>query len=201
MARRAIIKKSRIIQTIFLFLVIGCAGKNSGKLEDDQIDFQSFTPDNIYQLLGKPYREVTVTRNNREFRTMVYAYSSQAGSPVYEDVIAARAQTFFFEGKPLGHEFESSLAIDATDFDETKIESVRKGVSTIHEVVNLIGKPGGEYIYPLTRSPGEKTKVYLFSHVKEAGPMRLETYVEKLVVSYDETGLVTGMDFKSRGSR
>ena len=197
-------KIPNIVVVVFAMFMVGCAGTagtSFQKLEINQLVYGSDTQESIKQKLGEPYKEGAVTKNDTQFKTMSYAYSSTGGDAAYKDVIAGRSQGFYFNNNKLvGHEFTSTWALDSTDFDESKIGNIKKGTTTVQQVVELLGKPGGEYVYPLVTNETEKAKVYLYQQTK-GSVFNLKFYQEMLVVSYDENGIVTDVKYIESGNK
>ena len=193
----------RVSVTVFIavFLTACAAGTNFQKLEVNQLVYGSDTPETIKQKLGEPYSEGTITKNEKQFKTMSYAYASGRGSAAYKGVTAGRGQGFyFFQNKLVGHDFTSSWEIDSTDFDESKISEIKEGSTTIQEVIELLGSPDGEYIFPLATNETEKAKVYSYSQVK-GSVFSMKFYRKLLIVTHDENGIVTEVEYESSGEK
>ncbi len=187
-----------VVATVF---IAGCAGTDFQKLGINKLVFGSDTPETIKQKLGKPYSEGTFIKNENQFKTMDYAYASLGGATAYKGVIAARIQKFyFFQNKLVGHEFTSSWAIDSTDFDDSKFSEIIEGTTTLQEAIELIGRPSGEYVYPLVENENEKAKVYLYNQTKRSSG-RLEIHQKLLVVTHDENSIVTNVEYVSSGEK
>ena len=90
--------------------------------------------------------------------------------------------------------------MDSTDFDESKISEIKEGNTTIQEVIELLGSPNGEYIFPLATNETEKAKVYLYSQVK-GSVFNMKFYRKLLVVTHDENGIVTEVEYESSGEK
>lgn len=182
--------------------MVGCAaGTNFEKLEINQLVYGSDTPESIRQKLGEPFQEGVVTKNDNQFKTMSYAYSSTGGAATYKGVTAARSQGFYFyKNKLVGHEFTSSWAVDSTDFDESKVDEIKKGTTTIQQVIELLGKPGGEYVYPLAKNETEKAKSYIYNQTRGSA-FSLKFYRKTLVVTYGENGIVTDVEYIESGNK
>ena len=88
-------KRVSIAVFITVFLT-ACAGTDFKKIEIYQLTFGANTPETIKQKLGEPEVEGTVTKNEKQFKTMTYAYASTVGSAAHEGVIATRGQGFYF---------------------------------------------------------------------------------------------------------
>jgi hypothetical protein len=194
------IKRVSIAVFITVFLT-ACAGTDFKKIEINQLAYGSDTPETIKQKLGEPYGEGIVTKNEKQFKTMSYAYASTGGSAAHKGVTAARSQGFyFFQNKLVGHEFTSSWAIDSTDFDESKVSEIKEGSTTIQEVIELSGGPSGEYVYPLAESANEKAKIYLYSQTTGSA-FSLKFYRKLLVVTHDANEIVTEVNYTSSGTK
>jgi hypothetical protein len=195
---------NRVSIAVFITVFLtACAGTDFKKVEINQLAYGSDTPETIKQKLGEPYGEGTVTKNEKQFKTMSFVYASTGGSAAYKGVTAARSQGFyFFQNKLVGHEFTSSFAIDSTDFDESKVSEIKEGSTTIQEVIELLGGPGGEWVYPLVKNANEKAKIYLYSHMTgSAFAFNLKFYRKSLVVTHDENGIVTEVTYASSGTK
>jgi len=193
----------RVSITVFIavFLTACAAGTDFQRLEVNQLVHGTDTPETIKQKLGKPSSEGTITKNEKQFQTISYAYASGRGSAAYKGVTAARGQGFyFFQNKLVGHDFSSSWKVDSTDFDESKISEIKEGSTTIQEVIELLGNPDGEYIYPLARNETEKAKVYSYNQVK-GSVFSMKFYQKVLVVTHDENGIVTEVEYVSSGEK
>ncbi len=194
----------KIITSILILsttLLLGCAGGKFTKLEANQLKYEEDTTGSIRQALGKPYREGVITKNDAQFKTLTYAYASTGGKAIYKGVTAARSQGFyFFEDKLVGNEFTSSWAEDATDFDESKVKQIKKGVTTISEVIDIFGAPGGQYIYPLIPEKTEQAKVYMYNQTKGSA-FNLKFYHKSLVITYDDTGIVSNIKYTESGNK
>lgn len=184
-----------------LTMMVGCAGTDFKRLTGDEFAFGQDSSQTIRSKLGKPYREGVITKNDKQFKTMAYAYASTGGEPAYKGVTAARSQGFYFyEDKLVGHEFLSSWAVDSTDFDESKISEIKKGVTTIDEAIALLGQPGGEYIFPLVANESEKAKVYMYNQTKGSA-FNLKFYQKLLVLNHDDSGVVTNIEYTESGEK
>jgi len=193
----------RVSITVFIavFLTSCAAGTDFKRMEINQLTYESDTPKTIKQKLGNPYSEGTIAKNGKQFKTISYAYASGRGSGAYQGVTPGRSQGFyFFQNKLVGHEFTSSWEVDSTDFDESKISEIKEGNTTIQEVIELLGSPNGEYIFPLTTNETEKAKVYLYSQVKGSA-FSMKFYRKVLIVTHDESGIVTEVDYVSSGEK
>jgi hypothetical protein len=184
------------------FVVGGCAGSSSSvsKQPDDGFVLGQTTRQEILQRLGSPYREGTVTKNGKQLKTMTYAFG-MGGTPIRPGVNAARGQGFYFlDDKLAGYDFASSWKEDQTDFDAGKLPGIKKGVSTRDDVVRMIGRPGGRYAYPLIADQNRQADVYLYAESR-GGPINVKFYQKHLIVTYDERGVVSNVDYQELGQK
>jgi outer membrane protein assembly factor BamE (lipoprotein component of BamABCDE complex) len=180
--------------------LLGCAGKNFVRPDAEGLKNGQTTYAQIVQKMGPPRREGTAMKNDQTVKSVSYAYASVAGQPLHSGVTAARGATFYFYNDLLvGNEFLSSYAEDNTDFDEGKIPGIVKGKTSRAEVVALMGKPSGYYIYPMIKATTGEAAAYVFSEVK-GGAFNMKMSRKVLVVTFDTSGIVTDVDFSSSGS-
>ena len=194
-------KIGQLAAILCLSVLTGCAGTNFKQLDSGQLAHGQDSAESIKEKLGKPYAEGVITKNDKQFKTMTYAYADTTGDAAYDGVTAARSQGFyFFDNKLVGDEFVSSWAVDLTDFDESKVSQINKGTTTIREVEALLGQAGGEYSYPLVVNENEKAKVYMYSQTTGSA-FNLEFYQKMLVVTYDQSGVVTDVEYTESGNQ
>jgi len=179
----------------------GCAGSDFAKQSEDALVLGQTTRQDILQRLGTPYREGTATKNGKQLKTLSYAFATTTGAPVRDGVVPTRGQGFYFlDDKLAGYDFASSWRDDQTNFDGAKVPEIKKGVSTRDEVLRLIGRPGGKYAYPLIPDQTRQADVYLYAETR-GGPFNVKFYQKHLVVTYDERGVVTNVDYQEVGQK
>lgn len=192
------------INVIVLALVAflsGCAGKDFVRPEADSLKNGQTAYANIIANYGTPFREGSVLKNDKTLKTLSYAYASVGGKPLEEGVTASRALGLYFYNDILvGHEFISSWAEDHTNFDETKIKDIVKGKTTRQELTQLLGRPSGYYIYPLTKAPSGEAPVFAYSATRGSA-FNLKFFRKILVVTLDSSGVVSDVDFSSSGTK
>jgi hypothetical protein len=181
--------------------IAGCAGATASKQPENGLVLGQTTRQEILQRLGSPYREDSVTKNGKQLKTLTYAFATSGGTPVRAGVNAARGQGFYFlDDKLAGYDFASSWKEDQTDFDGAKVPSITKGVSTRDDVVRLIGRPGGKYAYPLIANQNGQADVYLYYEIR-GGPTNVKFYQKLLVVTYNDRGVVSDVDYQETGQK
>jgi outer membrane protein assembly factor BamE (lipoprotein component of BamABCDE complex) len=188
--------------TVALAIVIaGCVGSNFAKQSDDALVLGQTSRQDILQRLGSPYREGTVTKNGQQLTTLTYNFATTGGTPAREGVTPSRGQGFYFLGDKLaGYDFNSSWKEDQSNFDGARVPEIKKGVSTRDDVIRLIGRPGGRYAYPLIAEQNRQADVYLYAELR-SGPFNPKFYQKYLVVTYDERGVVSNVDYQEIGPK
>ena len=90
----------------------------------------------------------------------------------------------FWNGKLVAYNFSSSFGEDSTDFDEARVQGFTRGRTTVGEVLNSLGTPGGQAIYPAIARQG--TRQYIWQFVS-AGPRRGQTTLKRLELLFGPT--------------
>jgi len=182
-------------------ILAGCAGTNFVRPESSSFVLGKTSQQEVTQRMGKPYRTGTLQKNGKMLQSASYAYANVGGEALYSGVTAARSQGFYFlDGTLVGTEFSSSFKADATDFDEAKLAKLEKGKSTKADVLELLGPAGGDYMAPLTANPKDRGVVYAYFQSKGSA-FNLRFYRKMLVVSYDESGVVTDIQYTAEGNK
>jgi hypothetical protein len=182
-------------------LVAGCGGSKFSKQPDDALVLGQTSRQEILQRLGTPYREGTVTKNGKQLKTMTYAFGMTTGTPARDGVTPARGQGFYFlDDKLAGYDFTSSWKEDQSNFDGAKVPTIKKGASTRDDVVRLLGPARGKYAYPLIADQNKQADVYLYAETR-GGPFNVKFYQKHLVVTYDERGVVSNVDYQELGQK
>jgi len=193
----------KIVALLSVLFLWGCftGGEEFTKLENKQLILGETTSVKVREIVGRPFQMGSVDENGLRFETMVFAFSEADGEAATDEITApARAQTFHFhKDKLVGTKFNSSYAADSTNFDHTLVEQIKIGISTIGEVKNLFGNPGGERVFPLVKNKNERAVVYAYTYTY-GGVFNLRMSAKELIVYYDtSTGLVTNVEFEKQG--
>lgn len=107
----------------------------------------------------------------------------------------------FLDDILVGYHYASTRSVDKTDFDDAKAYQLKKGQTTRSQVIELLGKPSGMYIYPMINSKTDIALVYFYVGVKVGMNQRVKATVKRLVVSFDAQDLVTEAEFGPGGAR
>ena len=177
-------------------LIAGCAGRDFTPPTADQVVLGKTNYAEVVARFGEPFRKGEMLKNEQPVKVVSYAYATVAGSADAAGVTPARAMGFYFLRGPLvGYEFTSSFAADSSGFDDSKAYEIKKGVTTEAQVLALLGKPAGMYIFPLTPVEDDRALVYLHVRSKSAGQFGRKT----LKVLLDPLGIVRDVEFEKSG--
>lgn len=181
-----------------LALAVGCAGRDFTRPTPESLVLGKTTYPEINGRFGSPFRESTVIKNEKTLRMASYAYATSGGEPLVGGVTPARGIDFAFLDQVLvSYQFVSSFKADHTDFDENKVPSIKKGVTTRDEVIAMLGPPGGMQIYPMVAGQDDTGLGWSYAQVR--GLMKI--YQKVLVVTVNPGGVVTDVQMTVSGER
>ncbi len=119
-----------------------------------------------------------------EFERLIYSFT-QAKLVVLADQATARIRLLdlaFWKDKLVYYHYSSSFAQDATDFDEAKVKALGRGRTSTTDVLNQLGRPGGQAIYPFVARAGTRAYVYQFA---TAGPRKGQVTLKHLELLFN----------------
>ena len=182
-------------------LLAGCAGTNFKRPDPGALEVGKSTSAKVAQVMGPAPQVGEALRNGEKLKVHRYAYAEGAGTGKYPGVVPARAMVFLTHNDlVVADEFVSSFPNDATEFDESKIPGIVKGKTTRSEVVAMLGKPNGSGVYPYIKTKGESASIYSYSHAK-GNAFNMKFYSKLLIVSFNQAGLVTDIEYSSNGEK
>jgi hypothetical protein len=146
--------------------------------------------------MGDPRRTGTIIKNDKQVKTITYSYAASGGEALEAEVIPARSQAYsFFEDKLVSEQFLSSFKSDNTNFDDTKISEIIKNKTTKAEVVTLLGKPTGQYIFPAT-SPNQTLQFgYIYQTVRGGVYTGFKIMIKSLLVGFNSNDVVSDIQY------
>ncbi len=180
-----------------LVAVFGCAGsRDFGQPQLRELALGKTTLAEIVSRFGAPQQRGRAARDGVEIVTLSYSHADPDAPATEARVAAVKALALYFARDVLvGYEFLSTFKADSSDFDDTRVSDIARGITTEAQVQSLVGRPSGMYIYPLTRSPGERALVFLYGQKKGAAPLARK----HLVVTVDAGGIVRDVQFEKSG--
>ena len=195
-------KMKTIFAAALIVGLLGCAGKDFVRPDPATLKNGETTYAQVTERFGKPFAEGSTTKNEKTVKSISYAYASLGGRPAKEGVVPARGMGLYFYNDTLvGYEFLSSWAEDSSDFDESKMNQIVKGLTTRAEVVQLLGRPSGFAIYPMIKAATGEAAVYVYMEVSGGPFTGRKTFRKSLIVAFDDKGIVTDVDFTSTGTK
>jgi hypothetical protein len=165
--------------------------------EPGTLELGKTTEAEIRSRFGEPRGVATRLINDWPVKTLSY---SHADSPVDVQTVPVRVLVCMFSNDILvGYHYLSSFPTDSTDFDEARVGRIQRGQTTAKQVVELMGPPGGEYIYPLAKIRGGRAYVYGYSRTENVPGGKLTSTTKTLVINMDAPGVVTDVDLSMTG--
>ena len=185
---------------VLLSLAACSAGRDFSRPPPGSLHIDETTRQDILSRYGEPYKSGSQISNGYEIDNVIYSYASN-DDPHVEDVTPARGLTLFFlDDLLVGYQFNSSFRDDHSDFDETVVPRIKEGEDTCEEVVGMLGKPSGEYIFPMIKERNSRGIGYSYTHTK-VGFASMDMYVKSVLVTCDESGVVKEVEYSSSGQK
>ena len=145
---------------------------------------------------GSPQERGRAMKDGVEVMTMSYSHGDAAARASAPGVSAARAMAFYFiKGTLVGYEAISTFAADSSDFDDTRVSDIRRGVTTEAQLGELVGRPSGMYVYPLAAAPGQRVLVYAHTQKRNTTPITHK----QLLITVDAVGIVRDVQWEKIG--
>jgi outer membrane protein assembly factor BamE (lipoprotein component of BamABCDE complex) len=188
---------------IWLILgLLGCGGKDFVRPSPEDFKLGETTYAQVIQQMGEPRRAGDTLKNGKTVKTVTYVYASKGGEPLEADVIPARALTYYFYNDALvGQDFTSSFKSDNSNFDEKRVESIKKGQTTRAEVIKLLGEPTATFIPPMVKETSGEAIGYTYQAVRGGLFSGLKNFVKVLRISFDDKGLVLDIEYASSDNK
>jgi hypothetical protein len=189
-------------RTLFLVWVLvaifGCAGaaRDFIRPQPHELGLGKTTSADIVARFGPPQQRGSAVKDGVEVASLSYSYADAGAQVSAAGVAAAKAMAFYFARNVLvGYESVSTFKGDSSDFDDTRVSDITRGLTTEAQVRDLVGRPSGMYIYPLTRAPDERALVYVYGQKKGTAPFARK----QLLVIIDGAGIVRDVQFEKTG--
>lgn len=182
-------------------LMTGCATTTGTVFpieKTSQIQPGKTSRDQVKTLLGTPFQTGTYTASNditgkklaapRIIETMTYRYEINGAAEASPEGLGNRWATIhIYNDIVLNFRSGSSFRSDSSDFDATKVNSIKKGQTTEKEIVELFGPARGRGIYPAAASLNGRGLFYdVFLRNTPAGQNTSKT----LSIFVNEAGVV-----------
>jgi hypothetical protein len=176
----------------------GCAGATRDFVRPlpQDVALGKTTAADIVARFGAPQQRGRAVKDGVEVISLSYSHADPGAQSAAPGVPAAKTMAFYFAGDRLvGYEALSTFKADSSDFDDTRVSDIRRGLTTEAQVRDLVGRPSGMYIYPLTRAPDERDIVYVYGQKKGPAPLARK----QLLVTVDARGIVRDVQYEKTG--
>lgn len=145
--------------------LVSCAGKEFVRVANQDLKLNQTSVADIKNRLGEPQSISRSLKNGMEIRIFNYVYASAASTAgLLVGGASARVQVFkFHAGRLIGYEYTSSFLNDPTGFDGSFARRIKIGETTRQDIVDELGEPVGESVFPIVDAPGDREIIYTFT--------------------------------------
>ena len=209
-ARHFILEKGKIMQmavksflaVLLISGLLGCAGKDFVRPTPETFKLGQTTYSQVIQKMGEPRRAGDTLKNGKNVKAVTYVYASTGGEPLETGVTPARGQTYYFYNDTLvGQEFISSFKSDNSNFDEKRVEDIKKGQTTRADAIKLLGEPTATFIPPMVKDTSGEAIGYTYQAVRGGLFSGLKNSIKVLRISFDDKSLVSDIDYTSSDNK
>jgi hypothetical protein len=102
----------------------------------------------------------------------------------------------FWNDKLVAYNFVSDFDDDSSNFDESRVQQLRKNAATKEDVTRLFGPPSGRATFPLVRNPTDEK--FMYHYVKLS---RGERWTKRLEILFDDKGVMRDFRFTSNSEQ
>lgn len=192
-----------VAHVALLIALTGCgAGRNFIRPSSDTFKLGQTTKLQVLQKMGEPGRVGDILKNEKPIKSITYVYANALGEPLEMGVIPARSLMYYFYNDTLvGQTFLSSFKSDNSNFDDTKIGSIKKGQTSRAEVIQLLGNPTALYIQPIVKAPSDDALGYTYQTYRRGEWNGSTIFIKSLRVSFDGKGIVSNVEYTSSKSK
>ncbi len=186
---------------MFIFNGLGLAAEKVKYPAPEVLVLGETTNDQVIELFGKP-KNKPVSEETKD-GILLRLYYIESGN-MYKGFLPMRQLGFYFKDNVLiGYDWFSSFKDDSSDYDDTKIDLIKKGETTWEQVIELMNCKYGIYTYPKTDDPDDRALVYTYSHYEVLVGFKTKTnvYTKVLMVVCDKDGIVKDVETALNGEK
>ena len=192
-----------VLISVVTVLMTACSSGTDFKRPDAaSFELGKTTEREIRAPYGEPRSRGTIQADDKTIKTLSYAYAEAAP---YVEKVPVRVMVYsFHEDRLVGFDYSSSFSSDKTDFDDSVLGKVVRGQTTRTQVVELLGKPTGMFIYPSSIVTVSDHRAYLYSYSRtDKSPLggQLKTTTKTLVVTFDRRDVVIETKLSTGGNK
>ena len=177
--------------------LVGCAGTNFVRPDDDTFRLGKTTYTQIVERMGSPITtgEFISQASGKKLKVARYGFATYGA-------VRTRIQVYFFHDDVLvARNFTSNFPEDSSDWNESKVDDLVKGKTTRAEVIAMLGRPSGAYIWPaVAKTSGEAIGYhhsYITSQFTGLGNKRLR-HSKHLVITFDDRDRVLDIEYRKK---
>jgi hypothetical protein len=186
---------------VALLLCAGCAGKDFIRPPMGTLVVGKTTRAEVMGSVGAPERESVIVKNGYRVSMLTYVYAAALGSPLYSGVVPGRVIVLGFHENTLTSQmFASSFRDDNSEFDDAKVSQIVLGQTSVAQVRDLFGRPGGEEIFPL-QADGKLAWSYAYEHFRNTQDLKKRTYRKTLIIRFNKEGIVEDYQLTLSGEK
>lgn len=188
--------KNQLLVIILVSLTLtGCAGRRFVRLTNSDLSISQQTQSEIRERLGKPVAKSSEIRNGETINSLTYGFAGTSLKHMVGGAMPMKTQTYYFHDDLLvGHLFMSTKEEDRTDFDESLLEKIEEGKTTIEEAIDLLGAASGEYAYPLTSEKDDRQLVYYY-YQQRTPFIKVKLLIKLLKLTYGTDHIISKIEF------
>jgi hypothetical protein len=197
---------------LVLVPLIACTtGRDFVKPTPESLVLGKVTRAEIQNIYGTPYRQnagvISTSEGNANVPRGPFDPALTTGSfPHLTYLYADKTSTFLVGAPPtqkligfdfwndtlVGYNFLSNFKTDTSNFDDSRVGNLVKGVTSKDDVVRMLGAPTGRGVYPIVQTVGDEK--YLFTYVEVS---RSERLVKNLEMLFGSDGVLHDYRFVS----
>jgi outer membrane protein assembly factor BamE (lipoprotein component of BamABCDE complex) len=177
---------------LFTVLLTACgAGKEFVRPDSNSLVLGTTTYDQIVATHGEPRSTASLTKNGIPLKVTSYSY---AIAIPFTTKLSTKSLVFVFEDSALvSYDYASSFDDEkaAANYDDEKVKTIKTGDKK-DKVLAILGRPGGESIYPIAPIKGTSVLRYTFMDTYRVPFVPTPRITRRsLTISFDASNSVT----------
>jgi hypothetical protein len=145
---------------------------------------RSLNPATVQVNAGSPFATATAAKVAGTIDSLLYSYVEVSTPGLVVGPRHSHSKSLilaFWDERLVMYSFSSSFSRDAITIDENRIRTFVRGQTTRADVVQALGPPTGEAIYPFVEKDGTRLLIYQQASSDSSGatPLTTETVVRR----------------------
>jgi hypothetical protein len=183
----------------------GCSvGRDFVRPGSDDLVLGKTTLGEILERYGTPVAEQENLIKDQRVKTLKYYYSQPQASGWAHNpgAVPDRSLAVDFVGDRLvAYVFHSTYEKDHTDFDDSKVDQIKKGETSLRTVVGWLGEPHSRVGYPHTDHETDLRVMYNYFQKEKVGKMIVLAAKKVLLLTAGADGIITDIKFTKSSSK